>query len=142
VVTAIEIIEHLNSPRHFLAQARELLADDGVLVLSTPNVSDWLGRIKFLLTGTLRYFDEGQYRFNHHISPLPDLQFRHLAAEVGLRIEQSTTAGTFMGPVKTTCLSPIWLPFRAAFGKSATGDVNLYLMTRSEPSVPRASDWT
>ena len=125
-----------------LANLLQTLSNVNSPLLSTPNVSDWLGRIKFLLTGTLRYFDEGQYRFNHHISPLPDIQFRHLAAEMGLRIEESTTAGTFMGAVKNACLSPTWFPFRAVFGRSATGDVNLYLMTRSMASVPRAGDWT
>lgn len=142
LVTAIEIIEHLDSPRHFLGQVRELLNDGGILLLSTPNVSDWAGRVKFALTGTLRYFDESQYRFNHHVSPLPDVQFRHLAAEIGLRIIQSTTAGTFFGPLKMAFLLPIWFPFRLAFGSTAVGDVNLYTLTRDNPRQTRAEDWT
>lgn len=36
-VTAFEIIEHLDSPRAFLLQVKELLEVDGILVLSTPN---------------------------------------------------------------------------------------------------------
>jgi SAM-dependent methyltransferase len=142
LVTAIEIIEHLDSPRHFLQQARELLSDDGVLLLSTPNVAEWVGRIKFLLTGTLRNFDDVQYRHNHHVSPLPDVQLRNLAGEIGLRVIGSATAGTFFGPLKMACLAPIWFPFRLLFGPGVLGDVNLYLLARSAPRPPITGDWT
>jgi len=37
VVTAFEIIEHLDEPDSFLGSAAELLRSDGVCVLSTPN---------------------------------------------------------------------------------------------------------
>jgi hypothetical protein len=113
-----------------------------MLLLSTPNVADWLGRIKFLLTGKLRYFDEAQYRYNHHISPLPDVQFRHLVTEIGLNIVQTTTTGSFFGPLKIACLSPVWLPFRLAFGSAAVGDVNLYALTPAPSRPSRAGDWT
>jgi SAM-dependent methyltransferase len=142
LVTAIEIIEHLDSPRHFLSQARELLTEEGLLLLSTPNISEWIGRLKFLLTGTLRYFDEGQYRFNHHVSPVPDTQLRHMIAEIGLCVIDSTTAGTFLGPLKLACLSPIWLPMRIALGSHVMGDVNLYVLGKCDPHPSRAADWT
>jgi 2-polyprenyl-3-methyl-5-hydroxy-6-metoxy-1,4-benzoquinol methylase len=142
VVTAIEIIEHLDSPRHFLSQARDLLDEDGLLLLTTPNIAEWMGRIRFLITGTLRYFDDGQYEYNHHVSPLPAAQMRHLLAEVGLDIVASKTAGTFFGPLKMACMLPLWLPFRVFAGRSAMGDVNLYMLRRIAPKTSRASDWT
>jgi 2-polyprenyl-3-methyl-5-hydroxy-6-metoxy-1,4-benzoquinol methylase len=141
-VTAIEIIEHLDSPRHFLLQVRELLDDNGVLLLTTPNIAEWMGRIKFFLTGTLRYFDDAQYEYNHHVSPLPEAQMRHLLAEVGLSIIASRTAGNFFGPLKMVWMLPLWLPFRLFGGPSAMGDVNLYLLRRAAPKSSRASDWT
>jgi 2-polyprenyl-3-methyl-5-hydroxy-6-metoxy-1,4-benzoquinol methylase len=42
VITAFDIIEHLERPLVFLAQARRLLGRDGRLVLSTPDASHWL----------------------------------------------------------------------------------------------------
>lgn len=36
VVCAFEVIEHLREPERFVAKARELLAEDGVLIASTP----------------------------------------------------------------------------------------------------------
>jgi SAM-dependent methyltransferase len=142
LITAIEIVEHLDSPRHFLQQIRQLLSDDGVVLLSTPNVADWLGRIKFLLTGTLRYFDDNQYRYNHHVAPIIDLQMRHMMGEIGLRVIDSTTAGTFFGPFKKLVLSPLWIPFRLACGPTAMGDVNLYLAAKRDPQPTQPGDWT
>ncbi|MDP9174621.1 MAG: class I SAM-dependent methyltransferase [Planctomycetota bacterium] len=142
LITCVEIIEHLDSPRNFLTEVRELLADDGLLLLTTPNVADWMGRIRFLLTGTLRYFDDAQYRFNHHVSPLPNVQLRHLLDEIGLRIITTKTAGTFFGPLKMALLAPFWLPFRLFAGDSVMGDVNLYALVRTEPKPSRAGDWT
>jgi 2-polyprenyl-3-methyl-5-hydroxy-6-metoxy-1,4-benzoquinol methylase len=142
LITAIEIIEHLDSPRHFLQQCRELLEDSGTLLVTTPNIAEWMGRLKFLLTGTLRYFDEGQYRYNHHVSPLPEVQLRNLVAEVGLKIVASRTAGNFNGVLKMACLAPVWLPFRFLGGGNAMGDVNLYALRRTEPQSSRPEDWS
>jgi len=142
LITAIEIIEHLNSPRHFLTQVRQLLDDDGVLLLSTPNVAEWMGRIRFLITGTLRYFDDVQYAYNHHVSPLPAAQLRHLLSEVGFDIIAGKTAGNFFGPLKMAVLLPLWLLFRIFAGPSALGDVNLCLLRKTPPKPPKTGDWT
>jgi len=142
LVTAVEIIEHLDSPRHFLTQIREILDDDGLLLLTTPNVADWMGRLRFLLTGTLRYFDESQYRFNHHVSPLPEVQLRNMFGEVGLRVIAKRSAGSFFGKAKMAVYWPIWFPFRLMGGDAVMGDVNLYLARRAEPSSSQPGDWT
>jgi 2-polyprenyl-3-methyl-5-hydroxy-6-metoxy-1,4-benzoquinol methylase len=42
VISAFDIIEHLETPLEFLGQARRLLTPQGRLVLSTPDVSHWL----------------------------------------------------------------------------------------------------
>src|SRR4030095_8559679 len=39
LVSAIEIIEHLDCPRQFLCNIRALLADGGYLLLTTPNIA-------------------------------------------------------------------------------------------------------
>ena len=100
VVTAIEIIEHLSSPIAFLQEARKLLAPGGLLLVSTPNVSEWQSRIKFLLRGELRYFDERQYRFQRHISPIFPSLAPFMMEEAGLQVVTMTTAGSFDGPLR------------------------------------------
>jgi len=99
-VTAIEIIEHLSSPIAFLQEARKLLAPGGVLLVSTPNVSEWQSRIKFLLRGRLRYFDEPQYRFQRHISPVFPALAPFMLEEAGLQVVTMATVGSFDGPLR------------------------------------------
>jgi SAM-dependent methyltransferase len=135
VVLAIEIVEHLESPRHFLSQARDLMEDDGLLLLSTPNVADWIGRLKFLWTGELRYFTEWHYRRNGHISPLTDTQLRMLLMETGFRVLDATTAGSFFGPAKRIATAPLRWMFRLIGGRRTSGDVNVYLIAKAPIEV-------
>ena len=138
LITAVEIIEHLESPHHFLRQVWTLLQEGGYLLLTTPNVSNWVGRIKFLLTGDIRWFDEAQYHQIHHISPITDVQMRLMLNEVGFRLVDSTSAGDFFGPVKRLVTLPVSLLFRAIFGRKAWGDANIYLAVK--PGVSPAGN--
>lgn len=49
VVFAGEIIEHVINPEHMLDEIRRVLAPDGHLVLTTPNLAAWYNRISLLL---------------------------------------------------------------------------------------------
>ncbi len=86
-VTAIEVIEHLHNPRHFLSQCRKLLAPAGLLFLTTPNIECAAGRLRFLLTGQLRMFDRDP-RFNDqtHISPIQTFMFERMLNDSGLQV--------------------------------------------------------
>ena len=68
LVTAIEVIEHVESPIGFLRNVRRLLKPDGIAVLTTPNVDNAPARVKFLVTGRLRMMDERGDPT--HISPI------------------------------------------------------------------------
>src|SRR5258708_19445453 len=57
LVTAIEVIEHVESPIGFLRNVGRLLAPGGVGVLTTPNVNSLPARFKFFLTWKLRTMD-------------------------------------------------------------------------------------
>ncbi len=134
LVIAVEIIEHLEYPRQFLRNIRDLLEDGGYLLLSTPNVSDWVSRLKFLVKGELRYFDEWHYKRNGHISPITDVQLRLLLSEVEFRLLGHTTAGTFFGPLKRVVTAPLRWAFRL-FGRQTAGDVNIYLVAKDDVRV-------
>jgi SAM-dependent methyltransferase len=67
LVTAIEVIEHVESPIGFLRNIGRLLAPRGVAVITTPNVDSLPARAKFLLTGKIRTMDETSEPT--HISP-------------------------------------------------------------------------
>ncbi|HET8922817.1 MAG TPA: class I SAM-dependent methyltransferase [Candidatus Acidoferrum sp.] len=68
LVTAIEVIEHVESPIGFLRNVGRLLALGGVGVLTTPNVDSLPARSKFLLKGRIRTMDENSEPT--HISPV------------------------------------------------------------------------
>jgi 2-polyprenyl-3-methyl-5-hydroxy-6-metoxy-1,4-benzoquinol methylase len=51
LVTAVEVVEHVESPIGFLRNISRLLTPRGVAVITTPNVDSLPARVKFLLTG-------------------------------------------------------------------------------------------
>jgi 2-polyprenyl-3-methyl-5-hydroxy-6-metoxy-1,4-benzoquinol methylase len=58
VVLCGDLIEHLHDPDGFLERVRPLLAREGLLVLTTPNVANWAIRLG-LLFGRWRYTNRG-----------------------------------------------------------------------------------
>jgi 2-polyprenyl-3-methyl-5-hydroxy-6-metoxy-1,4-benzoquinol methylase len=139
LVSAIEIIEHLDCPRSFLRNIRALLADGGYLLLTTPNIAQWLGRLRFLISGELRQFQRRDYDYQRHITPITDVQMRILFEEIGFELIEFTTAGTFFGPAKQAVVSPMRALARVTMGKLASGgDVSVYLARKS----PAASQST
>lgn len=127
LVVAVDVVEHLASPRHFLRQARDLLDDGGHLLLTTPNVANWIGRLRFVATGDLRWFDAHHYRRLRHISPTTDAQMRAMLDEAGFRLVDATVAGSFLGPLQVVATAVLSLPFVAIFGRRGWGDCNVYL---------------
>ena len=87
LVTAIEVIEHVESPIGFLRNVRRLLAPGGIAVVTTPNVDSLPARTKFMLAGKIRTMDE--YGEPTHISPIFwDLLQRQFLPRAGLRLRE------------------------------------------------------
>jgi 2-polyprenyl-6-hydroxyphenyl methylase/3-demethylubiquinone-9 3-methyltransferase len=133
IVVSSEVVEHLESPRNFIKQARELLDDDGLLVLSTPNIGFWEGRLKFFLTGTLWGFAEKNYRGIRHISPLPIDQLKLMMSEIGLDVVSAFSVGSFATLARWTLFSPIWVPMRLTFGPLTLGEAIVIVAHKGEP---------
>lgn len=70
VIFAIELIEHLENPFHFIRCVKELLHKDGFFYLSTPSLENTFARIKFLLVGRLQWFTSAELGATGHISPI------------------------------------------------------------------------
>jgi SAM-dependent methyltransferase len=83
LVSAVEIIEHLECPISFLRNVRRLLKPEGIALVTTPNMDSAPSRFRFLLTGKLHMMDE---RVPDHISPIfHDLFLRVYLPRAGLR---------------------------------------------------------
>ena len=87
LVTAIEVIEHVESPINFLRNLGRLLAPGGVAIVTTPNVDSLPARLKFLLAGKIRTMDE--HGEPTHISPIFfDLFKRQYLSIAGLGLRE------------------------------------------------------
>jgi 2-polyprenyl-3-methyl-5-hydroxy-6-metoxy-1,4-benzoquinol methylase len=87
-ITAIEMLEHVENPRHTLRESNKILRQGGSLVLSTPNASGLHSRVKFLFTGRFAQFDDEQYRNIGHIRPLTFWELEKMLTESGFKIEK------------------------------------------------------
>lgn len=89
LVTALEVIEHLEAPIAFLRNIAALLAPEGLAVITTPNVDSLPARAKFLIRDRLRLLDE--HGDPTHISPIFwDLLVRQYLPRAGLKLLESS----------------------------------------------------
>lgn len=90
VVTAIEVIEHLENPTGFLRNVAALLAPTGIALLTTPHMESITARGKFLAQGRLRAMD--RWGDPTHISPVfRDLLVSRYLPAAGLCLARDET---------------------------------------------------
>ena len=84
LITAIELIEHLENPGRLFYHVARHLADDGLFLITTPNIHSALCRMRFFLTGALKQFDaKGDPT---HIYPVLLTALNRILPRHGLRI--------------------------------------------------------
>lgn len=68
-VVSTEVIEHLVNPFQYLVELRKIVAPDGRLLLTFPNVHNWRSILGYAVTGRLSGFFGSNFNDNH---PLHD----------------------------------------------------------------------
>lgn len=81
LISAIEVIEHLENPRHVLRELFRLLRPGGIALLTTPNTGSLRSLITFAVRGHHAQFDDSNYPA--HITPLSETDFARAGTEAG-----------------------------------------------------------
>jgi SAM-dependent methyltransferase len=143
-IVATEVIEHLNDPRAFLRQCSNLLEENGIIIISTPNIGFFEGRMKFLLTGELFGFGAKNYVSMRHISPISMEQFPLILQESGFSTIEIYSAASTRNILRKFITLPIWLPMRLLLGRFVLGETVVCVgrkSTESKGSFQSADLW-
>jgi SAM-dependent methyltransferase len=140
LVVAIEILEHLHDPRHFIKNCLQTLNSNGVLLVTSPNAESWLSRIRFLRDGHFLWFDEIDYQDYGHLTPIFSWQVRQICRELGaelIRVDstknsllRNTLGDTLMGKLKNKSfyLSALYPLMKG----QKDGEINIYLIKKGQ----------
>lgn len=91
VVTCLEGIEHTQNPAQLVREFSRILRPEGRLALSTPNIHNLRSRIKFLLRGTLFWFDSRETTGIGHVNVIPYFILKYLLAVSGFEVTSVQT---------------------------------------------------
>ncbi len=84
VAIALEVVEHLENPRHFFREMKRVLKPGGFGFVSTPNNLSLFSRLFFLFKGQHRAFQD--FSYPAHITPVLQADVRRILTENGLKL--------------------------------------------------------
>lgn len=74
IVIAIEVIEHIENQFNFIRCVKNIMNDNAIFYLSTPNIENTFARMRYFLLGTVYWFGKSELIGTGHISPV----FKHI----------------------------------------------------------------
>lgn len=92
-ICAIEIIEHIENPYKLIRDCNSLLKKNGLLIISTPNITNYKSRLTFLLFGRFSGFFPHDKITSGHINPIPFWELKDILEENGFGIKLIATSG-------------------------------------------------
>jgi 2-polyprenyl-3-methyl-5-hydroxy-6-metoxy-1,4-benzoquinol methylase len=83
VVTAVEVIEHLENPRLLMRELKRLTRPGGMIIVTTPNNLSLLSKLTLVVKNQFQAFQDVCYPA--HITPLLEIDLLRIARECGLQ---------------------------------------------------------
>jgi 2-polyprenyl-3-methyl-5-hydroxy-6-metoxy-1,4-benzoquinol methylase len=109
-VVLLEVIEHVHDPWETVGFAHRLLRPGGVLLLSTPNITSFYSRFRFLTAGRFHQFEPADLSYGH-INPMTAFMVETILREQGFNLVQKSP-----GPRMPIV---VWDPTHASFASRA-----------------------
>jgi SAM-dependent methyltransferase len=81
-VVSLEVIEHLENPRHLVREIARILKVNGRCLITTPNQISLSSKLCLLLRGQFQHFQDNSYPA--HITALLPVDLKRITAEAGL----------------------------------------------------------
>ena len=85
VVISLEVIEHLENPRHFMREIGRILKVNGRCLITTPNQISLASKLCLLLRDQFQQFQDSCYPA--HITALVPIDLQRIIVEAGLTAE-------------------------------------------------------
>jgi len=92
-IIGMEVIEHVENPWEYIRLIKSMLKTNGYIFVSTPNVTYWLSRFKFLFTGRHLGFDTENLLYGH-INPITDFELNHILENENFKEIQIVKGGS------------------------------------------------
>jgi SAM-dependent methyltransferase len=131
LITAVEVIEHLENPTAFLRSISRLLKPAGIAILTTPNVENVPARLKFFLRGRIRAMDQ---HAPEHVTPIfIDLFTRKIVPGSGLVLAEHFVHPHNQFPLTArSYLIPLFHLLSAFMrGPALTGDCHFFVLRKA-----------
>ena len=134
-ISFIEVIEHLENPRHCFRHIAALLKDGGLVLVSTPNASGLYSRIRFFFTGQMAMFTDAAYCVGPgHITPLTVWQLEKVFMENGFSVlKRAFHDAAFIPPRSLGDFAKViaWLVFRPFMFGTVGGQSVVYVLKKN-----------
>ena len=118
---AIEVLEHIDGHDRFFAEVSRVLAPNGIVMFTTPNILSLKSRMRFLFTGFFYSFGPlepfTRDPVSQHIAPFSVNRYEWMMSQHALRLVGLETDRTQTSSVLLSFLIPFirlatWLQFR------------------------------
>lgn len=96
LVMGIEVIEHVENPWQYIRDLKSLVRPGGFILLSTPNITSYYSRIRFLFYGRFHQFHDVDRAYGH-INPVAVDEIEWIGDNLGLEMVEKKGGGGCRG---------------------------------------------